>query len=73
MTAALLKKRSRIIEQISTMKNKRILDKIDKILAEADIKPITEEDYIQSLEKSVEDYENGRYKTLEEIKARFGR
>jgi len=73
MTAALLKKRSRIIEQISTMKNKRILDKIDKILAEADIKPITEEEYIQSLEKSVEDYENGRYKTLEEIKARFGR
>lgn len=73
MTAALLKKRSRIIEQISTMKNKRILDKIDKILAEADIQPITEEEYILSLEKSVEDYENGRYKTLDEIKARFGR
>lgn len=29
------------------------------------------EEYIKSLEKSIEDYQNGKYKTLEEIKARF--
>jgi hypothetical protein len=66
MTAALLKKRSRIIEQISTMKNKRILDKIDKILAEAD----SQEEYIRKIDAAEEALKQGKTIGLEELKAR---